>query len=398
LSANSRRKYAWIAALYFAEGTPYGLIHEALPVAFRQAGVDLSSIGLLSLIGLPWTLKFLWAPAVDHLGKRRQWIGAAQLLFAALLVWLSFAKLGSLSTGLWAALALMAVCSATQDIAIDAYTIELLDEEEMGTANGVRVTAYRVALILAGGLFVGLSATLGWPGVWKLAAGVFLALAISSLFVPHAPKEPTAAGTRIWEPLTRLLARPGAWGALLFVLLFKAGDYSLQPMTKPFIVDRGFSAGEIGLMVGTVGVGATMLGAMIGGALTSKWGIMRSLLALGLFQAASGLAFAAAAALPGRIPIWGAVIFEAFGNGLGTAAFLAFLMDGSEKAHAATQYALLSALFGLARSLSGAVSGFLAARLGYAAYFATTFVVALPAFALLPTAGRWLAAKPAAAA
>jgi PAT family beta-lactamase induction signal transducer AmpG len=231
--------------------------------------------------------------------------------------------------------------------------------------------------------------------VWRAAAALFLAFAAASLFMPQA-KEPSARGTRIWEPLTRLLSRPGAWGALLFVLLFKAGDYSLQPMSKPFIVDRGFSAGEIGLMVGTVGVGATMLGAMIGGALTSRWGLIRALIALGLFQATSGLVFAGAVALPGRAPVWGAVIFEAFGNGLGTAAFLAFLMEACEKAHAATQYALLSALFGLSRSLTGAISGFLAARLGYAPYFAATFFVALPAFGLLPFAKRWVESKPTA--
>jgi PAT family beta-lactamase induction signal transducer AmpG len=395
LALSSKKKYAWIAALYFAEGTPYGLLHEAAPVAFRQAGVNLADIGLLSLIGLPWTFKFLWAPAVDRIGLRRHWIAAAQVSMAFLLLLLSFRDLSKLTLGLWTILTLMAFCSATQDIAIDAYTIELLDEPEIGTANGVRVSAYRVALILAGGAFVGLSAKLGWPGVWRAAAALFFLLHGASHFLPTA-KEPSARGTRIWEPLTRMLSRPGAWGALLFVLLFKAGDYSLQPMSKPFIVDRGFTAGEIGLMVGTVGVIATMLGALIGGALTSRWGLVKALIALGLFQALSGLVFAAAVGLPGRAPVWGAVIFEAFGNGLGTAAFLAFLMEACEKAHAATQYALLSALFGLSRSLTGAISGFLAARLGYASYFAATFFVALPAFTLLPMADRWVRSKPAA--
>src|SRR3989338_2515752 len=148
---SAKNKLFWVAILYFAEGFPFGLIIDAFPVYFRTHGVSLKEIGLLSLVGLPWTLKFLWAPAVDLLGRRRSWIRACQVLLGlSLLTGLSLPP-GSVGIGLWLLMFSLALFSATQDIAIDAYTIELLDPDEMGEANGVRVTTYRIALIAAGG-------------------------------------------------------------------------------------------------------------------------------------------------------------------------------------------------------------------------------------------------------
>lgn len=145
------RKLWWVAILYFAEGFPYGIVYDAIPVYLRLQDVRLAGIGLLNLVGLAWTLKFLWAPAVDLWGDRRHWVFGCQICLTAGLAALILLPPGRLGWPLWIVLAALALASATQDIAIDAYTITLLDPEEMGPANGVRVTAYRIALIAAGG-------------------------------------------------------------------------------------------------------------------------------------------------------------------------------------------------------------------------------------------------------
>jgi PAT family beta-lactamase induction signal transducer AmpG len=394
---STSRKLFWVAVLYFAEGFPFGLVVDAIPVYLRFQGVSLAAIGLLGLVGLPWTLKFLWAPAVDLWGSRRTWIWICQALMGVSLVGLAALPSGEVMWGLWAAVFLLALFSATQDIAIDAYTIQLLDKKEMGLANGVRVTAYRVALIGAGGLFVAGAGLVGWPAAFMGAA---LILALGSVTASRAPQPggdgpEEAASARslqaaVLHPLGQFLLRPGFLAVALFILTFKLGDMALGPMIKPFWVDRHFTPVEIGLVPGTLGVGATIVGALLGGGLTTRWGIFKGLWVFGILQAVSNLAYVAAASLPPSPGLmYAASAVESFCGGLGTAPFLAFLMSICDKAHAATQYALLSALFGLTRALSGAFSGFAVEELGYAAYFTATFFLAWPAFLLLPWVKRW---------
>ena len=187
------------------------------------------------------------------------------------------------------------------------------------------------------------------------------------------------------------IARPGAFGVFLFVLLYKLGDTAMGPMVKPFWVDRGLRLEEIALISSTFGVGMSIAGALTGGVLTSRWGIFRALWILGLLQALSNLGYATVAWTgAGRGGIYAASLIESFTGGLGTAAFLAFLMNICDKQQAATQYALLSAVFNLSGTLAGSISGFGATRLGYGTYFALTFALALPAYALLPWARRWI--------
>ena len=195
-------KLTWVAVLYFVEGFPFGILNDALPLFFRFHGVRLADIGLLSLVGLPWTLKFLWAPAVDLWGRRRTWVVGCQLLITLGLLTLPALDPSRVGGVAWATLLALAVCSATQDIAIDAYTIELLDEAEMGPANGIRVTAYRVALICAGGLFVALAGLIGWPAAFGAAAIVVATSCLLSCRMPHAAPQPVggaAAGASALE-------------------------------------------------------------------------------------------------------------------------------------------------------------------------------------------------------
>jgi len=253
----------------------------------------------------------------------------------------------------------------------------------------VRVAAYRAALIVGGGGLVALAEYAGWAAVFTAAAGVLIVLALvisrtPVIAVETGPRQQWLASFLSW------LRRPGAIFVFLFVLTYKLGDASMGPMVKPFWIDRGLTVKEVGLVSTTAGVALGVLGALAGGAFTSRFGIFRGLWMLGLAQAFSNLGYAAAAALgAGRAGIYAASVCESFTGGLGTAAFLAFLMRACDKRQAATQYALLSALFGLTRTLAGAASGIATARLGYASYFAFTFLLAFPAYLFLPWVRAW---------
>lgn len=400
ISMKTKIKLIWVAILYFAEGFPFGLVFDTFPVYLRFHGVSLADIGLLSLAGLPWTLKFLWAPVVDLWGRRKAWFVGCQILISFVLLGAFYLDTSRIGPLLWLLL-IIAILSATQDIAIDAYTIELLDKKEMGPANGIRVMTYRIALIGAGGLLVAMAGLVGWKAVFISAAFLLAILSFTCSKAPfvarHREQVDSAQGWKyrivegVWYPLRPLFnKRTGFISVMLFILLFKLGDMTLGPMVKPFWVDRRFTPLQIGMIPGTIGVVSTVLGALAGGALTSRWGIFRALWILGIAQAASNLIYAAAAALPpSQWLMYTASVVESFCGGLGTAPFLAFLMSICDKEHAATQYALLSALFGLTRSISGTISGWAAENLGYATYFTVTFFLAWPAFVLLGQIKGW---------
>lgn len=383
-------KLFWISILYFAEGFPFGVVFDVLPVYFRVYGVSLVALGLMSLLELPWTFKVLWSPLVDRFGRRQRWIVACLVTMALCLYVLPFVPAVQPGIGLWTLVFVFVLASATQDIAIDAYTIGLLRSGEEGVANGVRLAAYRVAVIASGGGLVIVSAWLGWIGAFHVGAGLLVLLAIVTYRSPALPASSAPAERLSLHPLTRWLTQPGGLFVLLFVLTFKLGDASMGRMIKPFWVDSGLSVEEIGFVSTTLGVAATIAGGLIGGWLTTRWGIFRALWVLGLLQAVSNLGYAAVAAYSiGRFGIYAASLCESFTGGLGTAAFLAFLMHVCDKRHAATEYALLSALFALARTAAGTLSGVGVAQLGYANYFALTFLLAFPAFALLPWVKPW---------
>lgn len=404
-SVQTARKLRWVGILYFAEGFPFGIVYDALPVYFRMHGIRLADIGLLNLVGLAWTLKFLWAPAVDCWGDRRRWVAGCQLLLTGGLLALPLLDPGRVGLPVWVLLGLLAVASATQDIAVDAYTITLLDPEEMGPANGLRVSTYRIALIAAGGVLVAVGGLIGWRAAFAAAAAVMGVVTVAGLRLPlpespgGPPASPRSLGEAVWTPLRPFFAAPGFPVVVAFILSYKLGDMAMGPMVRPFWVDRNFSPLQIGAVPGSLGVISTILGALLGGSLTRRWGVVRALLILGAAQAASNLVYAAAAALPPSAAwMYTASVVESFCGGLGTAPFMTLLMRICDKAHAATQYALLSALFGLTRIVAGVLSGWGAELLGYPAYFAVTFALAWPALLLLPWVGRFLEARTAALA
>jgi MFS transporter, PAT family, beta-lactamase induction signal transducer AmpG len=387
------RRLSWIAALAFASGFPFGLINETVPIYLRSSGASLVDIGHLAKLSLPWSLKWLWAPLVDRHGTRRQWIVACLLGLAGLTFVLGSFQSGSLSAVFWIALTAIVVLSATQDIAIDAYTIQSTTTRELGVANSVRITLYRVAMLIAGGLLVWLAGRIGWSMSLKAGAGALAVLALCASVLPQIDRISGHAHT-LWEPIKELLARRGIWAVILFALIFKFDIAALEPMMRPFWVDSGLSLQEIGAVLASGRLVATIAGATLGGVFTTRYGIFAGLWILGMVQALSGLTYwatalgtqspAGASVLGGKTLIVGAAYFESFAAGLGTSAYLAFLMSVCERRYAATQFAVLSALLALTRWIAGDFSGELAQRLGYANYFLLTFVLGLPAFALIP--------------
>jgi MFS transporter, PAT family, beta-lactamase induction signal transducer AmpG len=379
-----RRRFAWLALLSFASGFPFGLVNETLPVYLRDQGAGLVEVGIVTGATFPWTFKFLWAPLVDRTGTRRQWIAACLFGLAALTALLGFLDLGALAGMFWFLLVALVALSATQDIAVDAYTIEATATRELGVANSVRIGAYRIAMFTAGGLLIWIAGRAGWAVAFRSGALLTAVLAGAVLLLPPTARVERPA-TSVWEPLGALLARKDIWAVALFALFFKLDISAMEPMTRPFWVDRGFSLEEIGAVLTPGRIVATLSGATLGGILTTRWGIFRGLWVLGLVQALSSLGYAAVAATDSSKPmIIAAALFENFAAGLGTAAFVAFLMSVCERRYAATQYAVLSALLALSRALAGAASGGLTEQLGYAHYFLLTFLLGLPAFALLP--------------
>jgi len=398
---SSRTKMTVVALLYFSEGLPFGLINNLLSVYFRIKKISLEEIGLLSLLGLAWSLKILWAPLVDRFGRRFFWIIPTQVVVAFISAFLAILDPVSQKALFWLALGGICLASATQDIAADAYTIDILEEKELGPANGVRSASYRVALIAAGGLLVMLSDFFGWSFTFLAAAVIMAVMALIVLIFPafRQTRPVIFSPLPLWEqfvdPIKQLFQKPNFGIAVIFIVLFKVGEALLVAMANPFWIDRGFSPGQIGFVVGTLGTLASIAGALTGGSLTARWGIMKALWILGGIQAAAGLGYTFAS-LPLAPPfsIYFAALLESLAIGLATAAFLSFLMKLCDKRFSATHYAFLSILFGLGRSLAGVLSGYAASLLGYPIFFLATFLIGLAPLLLIPLLKPTLAWTP----
>ncbi|MEO8218496.1 MAG: MFS transporter [Acidobacteriota bacterium] len=375
------------ALLYFSQGFPYGIVTELLNLYLRTKGVGLAEIGFLSTVGLAWTIKLAWAPLVDAFGSYRQWILAALTFIFAVLAF--FAVTGAARGPMfWIAVSILALASATQDIAIDAFTILISPRDMLGTVNSTRVTAYRVAIIVAGGGLAGLASLWSWRAAFAAAAGISALILAGCFFLPaqRLERAPVRRETvRFTASIRSWLLRRRAIVLLAVVFLFRLGDAALAPMIKPFWVDRGYSAAEIGTVTTVAGISFTILGAIAGGAVINRSGIYPGLLWFGLVQMLSNGGYAAVASFGGgRAAIYAAAIVESFTGGLGTAAFLAFMMSLCDRDTAATEYALLTAVYILSRTLAGSISGIGAEALGYPLYFWITVALGVPGLLLLP--------------
>jgi PAT family beta-lactamase induction signal transducer AmpG len=386
-----RRQLAIVALVYVIEGFPMGVYQRVLNVYFRRHDVSLTAIGLLSGLALAWTLKPLWSPLVERFGARQDWIRAALLAMAAALVAVAVLPVNPIGTALWVAIAAFCIASATQDIAIDGYTIGLVDRGAEGPANAVRTTAYRVGLTAAGSGLLVLADRVGWTQVFLAAAALSIALAGSLHFTPAIPLPPPAE-RRPLRALREWIARPGVGAVVAFVALYRIGDRAMGPMLPTFWVDRGFSNDELALFSYLLGDVATVAGAAAGGFWVARAGIVPVLWGAGLLALASNLVYAAAAAWPesGRLGVYAASVLEATTGGAVGVAFISYLMRICQPEHAAVQYAVVTGLYASVGTLLASASGRITEATGYATYFAITAAFALPAFAFLPRAARWM--------
>ena len=397
-SPASRKKLGIVALLYFIQGAPAAILWEVLPVYFRLHGVSLRAIGGLRLLELPYSLKVFWSPLVHRYGDRRVWVLACMLGIATVLFVLPFVNVAAVGIIVLLLILALTTMSATQDIAIDSYSVGLITREEEGAANGVRASAYRVALVCAGGGLVFLAAVLQWNSLFILASVIFALLGFAALRIPRQSLPEEARG-HWWKGF---IGWAGTWRVIplvLFVLTYRLGEFAIGPMIKPFWVDYGRSIWpvpedlmfQIGLFPTTFGIVLSIVGALIGGAFITRYGIFHGVWFLGLLQAVSNLSYSLVEWFDlGRFGLYGASMFESFSGGLGTAAFLAFLMNVCEKENATVQYAFLSSVFSLTGRLVGGISGLGAERFGYGNYFAITFLLSMPAYLLLPWVKQWV--------
>lgn len=367
-----------------------------------QEGVDLSVIGLMALVGLPYTLKFLWAPVVDRftlslfgrpfLGRRRGWLLVIQIALMCSIAGLGFTQPALNPWMVALAAFLVTFFSASQDIVIDAYRREDLPEEELGLGSSLYVNGYRVGMLLASGGGLILADHIPFRWVYMIMAGCLLVGVATTL----AAREPVVTeGTprslreAVIDPFREYFSRKDPWLILAFILLYKIGDTMASAITTPFYLDLGFSKTEIGTVVKLFGFWATIGGSMLGGFLMLSLGIYRSLWTFGLLQAVSTAGFVVLSQLGHHLIGLSAVIaFENLSSGMGTAAYVAFMAALTNKRFTATQYALLSSLMGVPRVLAAAPTGFLAEFLGWAGFFLFCTLIALPGLLLLLSFSR----------
>ncbi len=385
-----RRQLAVVAAVYVIEGFPMGIFRDVWPVYLRESGVSLQWIGAVSGLSVAWSLKVLISPLVDRLGEYRHWITSAMGIVAVALGTVAVLDASQAGVALFTAFVVFCLASATQDVAIDAYTIGLVSRDAVGPVNGVRVTAYRVAILAVGGGALFLPRWLGWHGTHAVLAVCALALAACAALSPLVPR--AQARPRLRDVFRRWRSLPGWPRVALFLLSFRLADMAMGPMLRPLWVDRGVPREAIGAWTTAFGSLATIVGGLAGGWLVSRAGIGRALWIAGVLSLASNLVYAAAA-LPGASREWLylASLVESACGGLAAAGFLSFLMSICEREYAAIQYATLTSLYAASGALLGFFSGALAQQLGYAGFFVASAALGLPALALLPAVTRWLA-------
>ena len=397
------RNLAVILLLGFSSGLPLALTGGTLQAWMTVEGVSLATIGIFTLVGIPYTWKFLWSPLMDRfvppfLGRRRGWLVIAQLAIAGLIAAMAMSNPRDDLAWIAVLAVLLAFTSASQDIVYDAYRTDIAKPEQRGLAAAFTVVGYRVAMLTSGAAALVLVAgsgfipALGWKNTYLVMAGLMVVAA----FVTLAGKEPEiqAPPPRTLEeavllPLREFFARPGAWALLVLVILYKLGDAFAVSLSTAFLLRGvGFPLDVVGYVNKGMGLAATIVGALFGGAIMVRLGLYRALMVFGVLQALSNLGFMALAYAGKSYPMMVfAVGFENLTGGMGTAAFVALMMALCDRRFTATQYALISALSAFGRVYVGPAAGYATdpkqLGLAWTTFFFLTFLVALPGLAFL---------------
>ena len=390
------KKMLIIFFMGFSSGLPFLLTGGTLKIWLARENVDISTIGYFSWVGLAYSLKFLWAPLVDRynflgIGRRRSW-----MLITQVLLMLSIAYLGSLdpkeSLALLAAICvLVAFFGATQDIAIDAFRREYLNDAELAIGSGVTQYGFRIAMLLSGGLGVSLVGSsfinLTWHELYYVLAG-FMVIGISLTLLAPEPEvnldKRSSLKAAVIDPFKDLFSRDKALVILLFIFLFKLGDAMAGAMLSPYYVQMGFSNEDIGLIAKTFGLTAALIGLFIGGAVVYSLGVFRSLWVFGIMQSLSTGLFALIAFTgPEKWALAVTVLFEDISAGMGSAAFITYLATVTNKKYSGTQYAILSSVATLGRNFLSGFSGDMVKYLGWVPFFYTCAAIAIPGMVML---------------
>jgi MFS family permease len=376
------QKITLLVALYFAQGLPFGFFTIVLPATLRQAGLPLTTISLVSvLLTLPWLLKFLWAPFVDHRGTRRAWLLSLQtsaLIVAAAITQL---PLESSYVLLFAMAFTFNLIAATQDIATDGLAVRMLDARELGIANGIQVGAYRIGMMFGGGLLLKVFDLTDWTVTF---AGMAALIALTMIPV-LAMREPSAAANEVHPRTTELvfgwlrrLLTPGVLLLAAMIFCYRFGDQLLTTLLVPFLTDRGLGLSGIALLKGWVGNAMSIVGALLGGWLAFSTTRRNALLISGLGQAASFILYVVIALGVGGVGLlWLATIAEGILGTMATVALFALMMDASDPEHAGTDYTLLACVVLVVGMIASIVGATIAEAFGYATAFATGAALAL---------------------
>jgi PAT family beta-lactamase induction signal transducer AmpG len=390
----------------FSSGLPLFILINLIAAWLRSEGVDLKAIGLFALIGFPYTWKFLWSPLMDRftlgrLGRRRGWMLLTQLLLVA-----AIAAFGLFDPkrDLWTIAGLAAVLaffSASQDIVLDAYRREILSDDEQGLGTALHVNAYKLAGLVPGSLSLILADHLPWPTVFLITALFMLPGIVTTLLVDEPPTygaPPKTLEEAVVLPFREFVKRSGWDQALLvlsFIFLYKLGDSMAVALATPFYLDLGFTKTEIGLIAKNAGLWLNVAGGLIGGVWLIKLGINKGLWVFGVVQTIVILGFAWLAQV-GADKLWLAVVIgsEAFGVGLGTAAFTAYIARSTDPRYTATQYALFTSLASVPRTFANAATGYIVEQTGWFWFFIVCTVLAIPGLMLLPKVAPWNEPEP----
>ncbi len=385
----ARTKWLLLASLYFSQGLPFGFFTQALPVLLREEGASLSRIGLSGLLFLPWALKWLWAPWVDASRSRKQWIVPLQI--ATILTALALAAVDGSAADklLWLkiAIVLCALFAATQDVPTDSLAVNLLQPHERGLGNAVQVGGYRLGMVLGGGVLMIVLDRLGWATTFVAMAAFLMLTLLPVLRFSESQLLTTALPARRANPLAGVWTRlklPGMAWLLLWLIAYKFGDAMASAMAKPYLVDQGWGKSEIGLWAGIIGSAGGLLGAVLGGLMSDRYGRRRTLLLCGIAQTAAVALYAFhAAGIGGMAWLKAAVALEHVLGGMATVALFTLMMDASDPAHAGTDYTLQASTVVIATGLASVAGGMLGDALGYGPMFGVSALLSGAGCALL---------------
>lgn len=385
----------WVLTLMgISSGLPLALTGGTLQAWLKSANVDLATIGLFALVGIPYTWKFLWSPIMDRFylqkpGRRKSWMYLSQVTLILSILGMSFID-PSNNLALISGLAILAAfSSATQDIALDAWRREQLCPQEYGWGNGLHVAGYLFAMrVISGALALILSDYLSWSHVYQIMAAI-QGLGLLSTYLSHENqyefKPPKTIQEAFIGPMKEFFSRQQAWTIVVFILLYKVGDNMAAHMSMPFYLDIGFSRTEVGSITKIVGWIGIAGGSLVGGWLLKKISVISGLCWFGVLQMVSTFGFAVLSIAPKTIELLTAVIlFENLSAGLGTSAFVTFIGLMTNKQFTATQFALLSSLMGIPRILFSAPTGFIAQSTGWFWFFTICTLIAVPGIVMIP--------------